>query len=292
MGDILRGNTSLSKIYRGQTELSKVYRGQTEIWTSAAFPPVGDYITDNLTYYYDFGEPTSYDGVSTTITNIAPAGTKRGDAVIYAGTLDLGSQTTSGTTYDPVKRTLQMGGSGGAWDQYTTDQTWFGDITDADTDAWGSDITAEFGYYYQPHAWTGQDARAVYMSQRNAGPGQNMESLGVGVFTVAGYSWPGGFIDNTVGQAYILTISWSGTTAKRYLNGVFVDQVTTTALRRDANGSPTAWGCLYTQESGNDRLGGPTWSEYQYVRFYEDKALSDAEVLQNYNANKARLGLT
>ena len=31
--------------------------------------------------------------------------------------------------------------------------------------------------------------------------------------------------------------------------------------------------------------------QYQYVRFYENKALSDAEVLQNYNANKARLGL-
>lgn len=39
MGNILRGSTSLSKIYRGQTELSKVYRGQTEIWTSAPVLP-------------------------------------------------------------------------------------------------------------------------------------------------------------------------------------------------------------------------------------------------------------
>ena len=38
MGDILIGNTPLSKIYRGQTELSKVYRGQTEIWTSSPLP--------------------------------------------------------------------------------------------------------------------------------------------------------------------------------------------------------------------------------------------------------------
>lgn len=291
MGDILRGNTSISNIYRGQDQVSKVYRGQTEVWTSAAFPPVGSYVTDNLTYYFDFGEPTSYDGVSAAVTNIAPALTKRGNAVIYAGTTDLGSQTTAGTTYSPVRRTLKMGGSGGTFDQFTTDQTWFGDITNSDTDAWGQDNTAEFGYYYYPTGWTGIPGEGVYFAQRNAGPGQSMSSNGVGIFQVAGYSFPNGIIDNTEGQAYILTITWSGATAKRYQNGVFIDQLTTSTNRRDANGSPTTWGCLYTQEGGNDRLGGPTWSEYQYVRFYENKALTDAEVLQNYNANKGRLGL-
>lgn len=290
MGNIFRGNTGFSKIYRGQTELSKVYRGQTEVW-SGGLPPVGSYITDNLTYYYDFGEPTSYDGVSAAVTNIAPPATKRGDAVIYAGTLDLGSQTTAGTTYDATNGTLKLGGSGGTFDQYTTDQNWFGDITNADTDAWGADNTAEFGFYYYPVGWTGQTGVGANISQRNAGPGQAMASYGLTVFSVAGYTWPGGDVTNTEGQAYILTITWAGTVAKRYVNGVFVDQITTTATRRDANGSPTTWGVLYTKEGGNDRLADSSWSEYQYVRFYENKALSDAEVLQNYNANKARLGL-
>lgn len=34
MGDILRGNTSISNIYRGQDQVSKVYRGQTEVWSA------------------------------------------------------------------------------------------------------------------------------------------------------------------------------------------------------------------------------------------------------------------
>lgn len=40
MGDILRGNTPVSKIYRGQTELSKVYRGQTEVWSATPPGPI------------------------------------------------------------------------------------------------------------------------------------------------------------------------------------------------------------------------------------------------------------
>ena len=58
MGDILRGNTSLSKIYRGQTELSKVYRGQTEIWSSAVGPSI-PIPTTNLVAFWD---GTAYSG--------------------------------------------------------------------------------------------------------------------------------------------------------------------------------------------------------------------------------------
>lgn len=291
MGDILRGNTPVYNIYRGQDQVSKVYRGQTEIWTSAAFPPVGDYITSNLTYYFDFGEPTSYDGVSAAVTNIAPAGIKRGDAVVYSGTLNNGSQTTAFTTYDPIKRTLKMGGSGGTFNQFTTNQTWFGDITNSDTNSWGSNITAEFGYYFQPNGWTGQIQRGATVAQRRAGPGVALNSIQIKIFGGTEPLFPGGPIDITPGQAYILTITCAGTVGKRYLNGVFVDQVTISSFRGNANGAPMAWGCLYTLESGIDRIQEMNWSEFQYVRFYEDKTLTDAEVLQNYNANKARLGL-
>ena len=35
MGDIFRGNTSISKIYRGNEEVTKVFRGNTEAWSGA-----------------------------------------------------------------------------------------------------------------------------------------------------------------------------------------------------------------------------------------------------------------
>lgn len=291
MADILRGNTSLSKIYRGQTELSKVYRGQTEIWSAGGgLPPVGSYVTSNLAYYYDFGEDSSYAGSGTTITNLAPSGTKRGDAVIYQGTRDLGTQTTAGTTWDSVKRTLKMGGSGGTWDQYTTDQNWFGDITNADPDPWEADLTAEFGFYYYPNTWTGQNSYGAIVTQRNAGPGMQMSERELVIFGTAGYNFTS--YSWVTGDPYIVTVTWSGANAILYINGSQYATLTTATTRRDANASPMVWGCLYTQESGNDRLGNPSWSAYQYVRFYEGKALNSTEVTQNYNANKARLGLS
>lgn len=60
MGDILRGNTSISNIYRGQDQVSKVYRGQTEIWSPSGpipVPPVtADVFDFNANYYSGTGD--------------------------------------------------------------------------------------------------------------------------------------------------------------------------------------------------------------------------------------------
>lgn len=252
-------------------------------------PPVGSYITTGLTYYFDFGEPTSYSGTGTSITNLAPAGSKRGDAVIYAGTTDLGSQTTSGTTFNATKGTLKLGGSGGTWNQYTTNQNWFGDITNARIGTWASGVTAEFGFYYYPHTWTSIPIYGAVVSQRNAGPGQLMAEREISIYGVANYNFTP--LTWVTGQAYIVTVVMNGTSGLLYINGSLQQTITISATRRGANGSPFVWGCLYTKEGGNDRLANPSWSEYQYVRFYEDTAFNATQVLQNYNANKARLGL-
>tara|TARA_R110000868_G_C10864253_1_gene761760 strand:- start:203 stop:1021 length:819 start_codon:yes stop_codon:yes gene_type:complete len=258
----------------------------------APFPPTGSYVTANLAYYYDFGETSSYPGVGSDIVNIAPSATKRGDAQIWSGTLDLGSKTNALAPFNAVKRTLQPTGTGGVFDTYTTDASWFGDITNSPSLAWPSVITAEFGYYYQPQIWTGQGDIPAVLTQRNAGPGTKISSFEGVIYTQLGYFLPNGKLTTTPGQAYITTMVWDSTVIRRYINGVFEDSVATISNRTSASSAPMAWAISYTKETANDRLGGPSNSEFQYVRWYEGKALTAAEVLQNYNANKGRLGLT
>lgn len=255
------------------------------------FPPVGNYVTSNLAYYFDFGESTSYSGTGTDIYNLAPGLTTLGDAEIWAGTIDQGSKTTSGTTFDSTKFTLQMGGSGGTWNQYSTDQTWFGDVTSPPNSTWPSQFTVEIGYYYQPHNWSGQSQNYLAWGQRKAGPGQwgNLNEVVIG--GVAGYNL-NPTLTPSAGTAQIVTFVWDNTSLKRYLNGSLFSTTSISSIRKNASPSPFGWGALYTTENGSDRLGNPTWSEYQYVRFYEGKALSLSEVQQNYNANKGRLGLS
>ena len=217
----------------------------------APFPPTGSYVTANLAYYYDFGETSSYPGVGSDIVNIAPSATKRGDAQIWSGTLDLGSKTNALAPFNAVKRTLQPTGTGGVFDTYTT-----------------------------------------VLTQRNAGPGTKISSFEGVIYTQLGYFLPNGKLTTTPGQAYITTMVWDSTVIRRYINGVFEDSVATISNRTSASSAPMAWAISYTKETANDRLGGPSNSEFQYVRWYEGKALTAAEVLQNYNANKGRLGLT
>lgn len=89
MADILRGNTSLSKIYRGTTEVSKVYKGQTEIWSSGPGPsPLPDPTLTDLYWWYDAGRTSSYPGSGTTINDLSGNG--------YNGTLVNTPTFTSG----------------------------------------------------------------------------------------------------------------------------------------------------------------------------------------------------
>jgi hypothetical protein len=284
------GSNSISKAYFGSSAVSQMYQGSTEL-LATGLPPVGNYVTSNLAYYYDFGDTNSYPGTGTDITNLAPSATKLGDGEIWSGTLDQGSKTLTNSTFDATTGTLQLGGSGGTFVRETTDQSWFGDITSTPTTTWPSAFTVEIGYYYYPHNWSNRLQFYFHWSQRNAGPGQwgslNLATIG----QIADYSFTPTLSPST-GTAQIAHYVWSGNNLKRYINGSVNGNITISTTRKNASGSPFAWGILYTKEGGLDRIDGPTWSKYQYVRFYWDRALSPTEVTQNYDANKARLGLS
>lgn len=289
---IYLGSSDLSStnFYFGSNAVTKMYQGDTEIF-STGLPAVGNYVTSNLAYYFDFGDTNSYPGTGTDITNLAPSATKYGDGEIWSGTTERGSKTLTNSTFDATKGTLKLGGSGGSFDREETDQSWFGDVDGAPTTSWPLNFTVEIGYYFQPQGWTGKTEQYVYWSQRNAGPGQ---WAGLNTFTI------GQVADYTIsptlapsaGTAQIIHYVIEGANLKRYINSVVNGNRSISSSRKNASGSPFAWGILYTTENGDDRIDNPTWSEYQYVRFYWDRALTQAEVTQNYNANKARLGLS
>jgi hypothetical protein len=290
MSQLYLGGTDLSSatLKLGSTDVNKAYLGSTEVY-SPGLPPVGSYVTSNLGYYFDFGDTNSYPGTGTDVTNLAPASTKYGDAQIWSGTVTNGSKTLTNSTFDAATGTLQLGGSGGTWNQYSADQSWFGDLSGYPTGNWPSNFTMEVGYYFQPQGWTGQSEAYFFWGQRASGPGQwgGLNQFTIG--QVADYTLSPTLSPST-GTAQIVHHVISGTSVKRYVNGVNNSTVGISSTRRNAS-SIFAWGLLYTDE-GTDRMSSPTWSKYQYVRFYWDKALTSTEVTQNYNANKARLGLT
>lgn len=280
------GSNSISKAYFGNTQAS-LYQGSTEV-VGAGLPPVGSYVTSNLGYYFDFGDTNSYPGTGTDVTNLAPSATAYGDAEIWSGTLQNGTKTLTNSTFDATTGTLQLGGSGGTWNKYTADQSWFGDLNGSPTVAWPSTFTMEIGYYFQPQGWTGEPEVYCFWGQRGSGPGQwgGLNNFTIG--QVADYSIPQ--LTPSTGTAQIVTYTFSGTSAIRYINGVSNYSFNISSTRKKG-AAVFAWGLLYTDEN-TDRMSQPTWSKYQYVRFYWGRALSSTEVTQNYNANKARLGLS
>ena len=79
-----------------------------------------------------------------------------------------------------------------------------------------------------------------------------------------------------------VTITWDGSTAKAYLNGSFVSNITVGTAGKQSNTFTVG----STSSGNNTRFGG----NISEVKVYSD-ALTASEVTQNYNALKGRYGL-
>lgn len=257
-------------------------------------PPVGSYVTDNLVNYVDFG--TDYDcwNDTTTMANLAPPATAYSDGQYWSGNRINGSLSLNNFNYDPVLGTVQGFADNGG-DSYTTN---YGNLALGIVNrTTPTNMTFEKGWY----PTSGTDSLQMQMGYRSlrlggGGGGAKVDSRVY--FSFYGVGGGDALVVNPqsplpINQPVIMTFTIANTTGKVYVNGSLVASGTIPSGRRPYNEPYWVGNCAYNVvDASTHRISALTEEKVQYIRYYADKTLTDAEVLQNYNANKARLGLT
>jgi len=214
-------------------------------------------IEDGLIFAVDAGSERSYPGSGTSVDSIVGTNT----ATLY-----------NGVAYS--------GNNGGFWDFDGTDDyilTNFGSGLNPTT----QDLS--YGIWVKPDV--GQTA--MFIMQSNWGSsvrfyvGSINQKLGWGI---QDRGWSSNNTDLTFvnGEWYYINIVFSGTTAKLYANGVLK---ATDTISSYVFGNNLGIGSSQPFNSGYPWNGGIAACRVYY------QALTAAEILQNYNAQKSRFGL-
>lgn len=223
--------------------------------------------------YFNIGDSSSYPGSGTTVTNIGDNGTQD-------GTLNGQYTYTSPDKYVGV-------GDGSPDGNFSKT---------LEPNLWGSDFTFECGFGLNSGMTVATD-QTSFMNVRNVStylginrPGYFFSHRTFALQGVAGYS-----LDTSVytaGNNYIIAAVISGTSLKIYINGSLNETQTISSTRpeNDPSADTVRYGCFASGTTIPNNNAYPY--NFYYWRDYNNKALTDAEVLQNYNANKADLGLS
>jgi len=215
-------------------------------------------VLTNLQLWYDVGNPSSYPGSGTAITDLSGNG--------FSGSLFGGPAYTSGP---PAYFTMIEGLNSGDYIQtstvpYTT--------TAGTAEVWSYPInsTADFRRLYGSNGfkWDYGVSATGQIQLFNAGsPSPGWHNTGFNL---------------TFNQYQQIVWAYdSGTGGSLYVNGALIGGNATWRVKQ--NGTGMAWGAAYnTQESLGQRLS--------IVRMYNIK-LNATQVLQNFNADKAKFGL-
>lgn len=267
MADILRGNTSVSKIYRGQTELSKVYRGQTEIWSAGGgLQPVNT----NLLFWVDAGLASSYPGSGTTWTDITPGGSSYNMTLVNTPTYTSGNAgyfSFNGT--DQHAAYVTPGGDYEWWDESANPNVTFEIVCKSNSGALGS-VFSKWG------AANGDQLFEVYIDISSANRIYS-STREVGNFPFISFS-------STDWIYLILEFEYDAVSGD-YLKRIFVNKVA-----GSISGDWTNF-TLWNPSAADTRIGGRTgahWSgDVGVVRVYDTLLTSDDKI-QNYDYFKSR----
>jgi len=258
MGNIYRGQEAISAVYRGQEAVNSVYRGQELIWQAGGG---GGYVTDGLTAFYEVSS-----GTTSTWVDITGNGHD-----LYA----TGSVVQSGDYY-------RVGGAQGlnAWfARYWPNST--AAIYDQVSD-WSMD-----GYIYFEDNLTQNFNK--WVSFRGDEYSVGIECFNALRFVLVGTANPVILCSNTTlstGTWYHFAQVFDEVNNHLYIyvNGTADAD---TAWTGTAGNTPADWrlrvGVVDNGNGYNVRVGN--------LRVYKGKALSSAEVAQNFNYDKALYGL-
>ena len=224
-------------------------------------------VMDNLVLYLDAANTKSYPGSGTwndisgkghTATiNGATYNSDKGGCFIFDGANDYATITDSSDFLFGTGSFTEE-----AWHKRGGNASWETPITRGSSNSWGGLWTSNSGNFY-PYHYT-ESSGTVTLQTGDA----------------AGTDW--------MHHMTTTTNTGSSVTIKIYKNGVLLDSGTT---------SVSGWQPKNTSVGTDLNIGGIFGANYWYegriglIRIYKGKALSAAEVKQNYNAHKARFGL-
>jgi hypothetical protein len=221
-------------------------------------------VTDGLILHLDAGDSSSYPGSGTTWSDLSGQGNNAtltngptyssadGGSIVFDGSNDY---VTTGNELDPVADGL-FADSSSSWSV----TSWFNSDTVASGDR---AITGKGG---------GTGSSATYVTYQSSG-NLNVRLRGGTITTVSSIS---------ANTWYQVTVTWDGTTAKSYLNGAFTTNLAVGTASKQTNNF-----CIGATASGvNNFFDG----KISFTSVY-DRALTAAEVTQNFDALKGRYGL-
>lgn len=218
-------------------------------------------VTDNLILHYDISNSSSYPGSGTTVTDLSPTGR---NATLVGGptfTTTFGGELV----FDDVDDYGTVTGSSplNALSNFTVEMVaavnsisnFDGLFFKTSTNLWNDG----FGCYYE------NNFLKFWLNAYNL----NIVSYNIGA--------------NEPVKHY--TFSYNGSQLKLYVNGVNVSNFSYSSaiLNTSAN-------LLFFARPVSGGIGGFSGGDFYIFRMYSD-ALSDAEVLSNFNATKTRFGL-
>jgi len=240
-------------------------------------------ITDNLVLYLDAANNKSYVSGSASWIDLS----KRN----LNGTLTNGPTFNSGIggniVFDGTNDYISLSPSGIDMGVYFTIQTWVNIGRFGGGPAWNraSIITNSYPYYYNQGFWV-----ACTSQNSNAGNAatSGYERFFISIGTDQYYATsPIGSLTNYVGKWVNLAARVSGSTAiKLYINGTEVSSYAAQSNGPSSisyNNGPCALG------NRNNQVEFTSGSIAQFLMY--NAALSDIEILQNYNTTKTRFGL-
>ena len=238
--------------------------------------PTGpDPVTAGLMYYIDAGDSASYPGSGTAINNIA--GTAPGAATVANGATFTSAGTGSYFTFNGTNQVVYTANMLSLFTSPTnknlTIETWVRTSTDNGV------IISEQGNSPINSGWHTSEQEIVSGNLRvRVWAIPTPPNLLVGA--VARNQW----------QQYVMTYDNATTTLRGYINGSTTTSASVTRAVPWENGHPELYYVLMVADSTNMGDGGYLAGDWAVCKIY-NRALSQAEIQQNFNSIKGRYGL-
>ena len=243
----------------------------------SAMNNINTYARSGLVYYVDAGNTASYSGSGTSMTNISGSGigaTAIANGATFTSAGSASYFTFNGTTqvgYAPTMLSL----FNSPVNNNVTLEMWVRTSSDNGV------VLSEQGNSPINTGW--HDSQMEIVSG----------SLKMAVWTAVGFSTVlnVGTVTRNVWQQYVLTYNVATSTLSGYLNGVNTASAgSITRASPQSSGSPQLYYMWMYPDSTSLGDGSGLAGDWSIFRVY-NRALSTAEVLQNFNATKTRYGL-
>lgn len=257
--------------YNSDYKLNEYYNGIE--WINTSQVPI---VTSNLSVYLDASESASYPGSGTAWTDLSGNGNNA--ALVNGPTFS--TDGGGSLVFDGADDFLTISNNASLQNTFSTTSFSITSVSKTTSLVYPK---SSFPFWLQNYALN--NSWAIANQGLSSGDGSNETSFTIEVNN--GGTYFSGSVNHTVtlGTSYVRTFVFdrtNGFTFKYYVNGQFLGET----------GSTSITGSIYT--SGGFSFGnmyGWTFNGSLYNLFINSKALSSAEVLQNYQALRYRFGL-